>query len=163
MPTLAWPGQNGGMRGANGPFQPDGAYVYDANDRRDQLARFASACRRIAAALNEGDWPGASDYYDLATRAAGQLDDSPAAEQLKAIASALPPKPPWMDPRMPDFNGPRSPWRETASLARHDADRTALEMRAWGTYEPPELDRSDAPTNAANESQVGDRPGGPPS
>lgn len=56
-------------------------------------------------------------------------------DNLKAVATALPPKLSWMDARMPDYNGPRPPWQDEAVAYRFEAEHAALELRAWATYD----------------------------
>jgi hypothetical protein len=130
-----------------GPFDPDNAYVYDLQDRADQLVRFMTACQQIAMAFDGGTWPGGEAYLqpaDQAQRLLTNLATSSANTDLRELGSALPPRPYWMDPRMPDYNQRRSPWQDEAAAARHHADHAALELRAWAFYDPPSSGKPDA-------------------
>lgn len=126
-----------GMSNSAGPFEPDRAHVYDLSERQDQLRRFAFACQRVARSFADGDWPGAEEYAQLAEAAMDLSANALETERLKAVATALPPEPSWMGPRMPDYNGPRQPWQDEAASARAEVNRAALEMRAWATCDSP--------------------------
>lgn len=139
-PSLGDGCHTGEVPDSPGPFDPDNAHVYDVQDRGDQLVRFMTACQQIAMAFEDGTWPGGEAYLQLADRAQRLLTNlaTPTANSgLRKLGSALPPKPYWMDPRMPDYNQRRSPWQDEAAAARHRADHAALELRAWATYDPP--------------------------
>jgi hypothetical protein len=120
-----------------GPFEPGRAHQYSSAERLDQIQRFVDACERVSKSFAEGHWPGAEEYAQVAAAAASCLPNPLDHEHLKAVATSLPPEPSWMDPRMPDYNGPRQPWQETATAARAEANRAALEMRAFATYDRP--------------------------
>jgi hypothetical protein len=122
---------------AGGPFEPEAATWYTDADRREQLDRLARACAALADLYEDTDAETARSYRDLSITSAEFREHLPPHGDLKQMALALPPRPMWLDPRMPDYQGARQPWHDDVRRLRHALERTALELRALATYDVP--------------------------
>jgi hypothetical protein len=121
------------VRQSAGPFDPDRAYVYGPQDRREQLGRFMTACHHIGSAVDAGAWPVSHGYLELAKRAQRPIASRGEVTSIDLLGSGLPPKPSWMDPRMAELQPtPETAKQDEAAAAHHHADHAALELRAWG-------------------------------
>jgi hypothetical protein len=100
---------------------------YSDDDRRNQLTEFAALCRTLAADLHaHGDsWP-ASLFDERAAHAERRLRDGWDQSRLNELDAGFPTGVEWLNPKAPDFNGPREPWQAAVAEAHERAAHLAL-------------------------------------
>jgi len=119
------------------PFGRKKVYRYTAADRRDQLHRLSRACARIGDLFEQHLPAEAAGYQAIAVSAARLSVESFDEEELRDLSRSLPPTPSSLHPRCIDSRGSSEPWEDEVATWREEADRAALELRAFATYDRP--------------------------
>jgi hypothetical protein len=122
---------------SGGPFEPEPAYWYSADDRRRQLCRLGAACERLAV-LHEREAADVAGVYEAISEEANRLvSATPGQKVLTALGSWLPGRPAWLDPKFHEFQMPRSDWQDEVAQLRDEAEAASLELRSLATYDRP--------------------------
>ena len=104
--------------------------TYTTDQRTEQLARLAAACRDAARIFaDQGDESVAGDFARRAAEAVQLLREGWDRTQLVDLATGIE-VPDWMNPKYADFNGPRHDWQNAAAEQISLAQSAAADLRA---------------------------------
>jgi hypothetical protein len=120
-----------------GPFEPEAARWYTAEDRVEQLRQFASACGHLADRFAERHLSDSAAYRAASATATELLPGPVDLERLKALVLIVPPAPGWLHPKALDFNAPRDAWQAEVASWREVLDGLVIELRSLATYDRP--------------------------
>ncbi|MGH2393888.1 MAG: hypothetical protein ACRDGH_10425, partial [Candidatus Limnocylindria bacterium] len=120
-----------------GPFEPEAAHWYTAQDRVEQLRQFASACEHLADLFAERHLSDAAAYRAASATATELLPGPVDLERVKALDLIVPPAPGWLHPKALDFNAPRDAWQAEVARSRQVLDGLVIALRSLATYDRP--------------------------